>query len=156
MKWVFNNPARVTIEGGGGGGLGQLAALVAVAAAAVAVVLFVIEHLALIAAGLVTAAIVTAVSVRLLHRFTLVQWAPRPYRGTLPAAVTIQAVSAPHRPAIEAAALHIHLHDVSAGEAAAIMRELAAPRSAGGASALLLARDERSLADHAGDQAPLA
>jgi hypothetical protein len=98
---TFIRPARVDITESGSG-LGQLAALVAAAAAAVAVVLFVLAHLVLIATGLTFAAAVTVVAVRWLRRFMVLDWAPRPYRPTLRPAVTVRAISAPRREAIEA------------------------------------------------------
>lgn len=47
---------------------------------------------------------------------------PRTRRATLPAAVTVQAGSAAQRPVIEATALHIHFHGLSAADAAAPLR----------------------------------
>lgn len=95
--------------------------LVAALAAVVGVVLFVLAHLVLIAAGLAVAAVVTGAAVWFLRRFMVAEWNHRAPRAALHATVTAEAISAAQRPAIEAPALHIHFHGISAEAAAAII-----------------------------------
>jgi hypothetical protein len=117
---TFIRPQSVTVVEGGSGFPWELAAGL-LAAAAVAV--FVLAHLAVLAIGLPSVAAVTGVAVQFLRRYMVLDFAPRRVR----AAVALQAVAAAQRPAIEAPALHIHIHGLAPEDVAAVIRQQVAP-----------------------------
>ena len=89
-----------------------------------AAVLFILTHLVIILLGAASIGVVTLGTVLVLKRwFTVLDFAPPQLRTAVAAPVTAEAIPAPRRPAVEAPSrhLHLHFHDVSAGDIAAVI-----------------------------------